>query len=63
MVANSIVATRKSLKFEPLASMCEVTADSSSILTASRDEPTVSKFAPQCNIWCSQIQNLLSVTE
>ncbi|OHT09327.1 Dynein heavy chain family protein [Tritrichomonas foetus] len=62
-VAASVFSTKKAIQFEPPQSMFDVTTDSSSILAASRDDSITSKFSMQCKVWCTQIQNLLSVTE
>ena len=62
-VAASVFSTKKAIKFEMPSSMFDVTTDSSSILAASRDDQITSKFAMQCQQWCRQIQNLLSITE
>ncbi|OHT04931.1 Dynein heavy chain family protein [Tritrichomonas foetus] len=61
-VSNSVNATGKAVVLEPPA-LNDVTLESASILAASRDESICSRFAASLQQWCTQIQNLLSVTE
>ncbi|KAK8898529.1 Dynein heavy chain 5, axonemal [Tritrichomonas musculus] len=61
-VSNSVRATEKAVVLEP-PQLNDVTLESASILAASRDEQICSRFAQSLQQWCTQIQNLLSVTE
>jgi hypothetical protein len=61
---STVVSTKKSVKPETAENLREITISTlPEILTASRDDATVSKYAVTLEGWNNQIQNLLSVAE
>ena len=61
-LSQAIVATGKAVVLEQ-PNLHDVTMESASILAAARDDVICHKFAKTMQKWCTQIQNLLSVTE